>query len=199
MEVHVWVWWNTHCFSNNIVKNKIALHTVMGKIVWPLQWRHNGVSSHQLHDCLLNRLFRHRWKKSSKLCVTGLCVRRGIHRWLVNSPHKGPVTRKMFPFDDAIMLPALCEGNQLVTGVFCHNLLFMQGFDVSFSVTYKREQAVEQGVGIVVILYVMTTQHSSRWLCARLQQFQCISNGVAAVLHYNMTVWILAEMASIFP
>ena len=29
---------------------------------------------------------------------------RGIHRWPVNSPHNGPVTRKMFPFDDVIML-----------------------------------------------------------------------------------------------
>ena len=28
---------------------------------------------------------------------------RGIHRWPVNSPHKGPVTWTMFPFDDAIM------------------------------------------------------------------------------------------------
>ena len=28
---------------------------------------------------------------------------RGIHRGQVNSPHKGPVTRKMFPFDDVIM------------------------------------------------------------------------------------------------
>ena len=27
----------------------------------------------------------------------------GIHLWPVNSPHKGPVTRKMFPFDDVIM------------------------------------------------------------------------------------------------
>ena len=27
----------------------------------------------------------------------------GIHRSLVNSPHKKPVTRKMFPFDDVIM------------------------------------------------------------------------------------------------
>ena len=27
---------------------------------------------------------------------------RGIHRWPVNSPHKWPVTRKMFPFDDVI-------------------------------------------------------------------------------------------------
>ena len=29
---------------------------------------------------------------------------RGIHRLTVNSPHKGPVTRKMFPFDDVIMM-----------------------------------------------------------------------------------------------
>ena len=28
---------------------------------------------------------------------------RGIHRWPVNSPHKWPVTRKLFPFDDVIM------------------------------------------------------------------------------------------------
>ena len=28
---------------------------------------------------------------------------RGIHLWPVNSPHKWPVTRKMFPFDDVIM------------------------------------------------------------------------------------------------
>ena len=29
---------------------------------------------------------------------------RGFHQWPVNSPHKGPVTQKMFPFDDVIML-----------------------------------------------------------------------------------------------
>ena len=28
---------------------------------------------------------------------------RGIYRWPVNSPHKGPVTRKMFPLHDVIM------------------------------------------------------------------------------------------------
>ena len=31
---------------------------------------------------------------------------REIHRWPVNSPHKGPVTRKMFPFDDVIIRKA---------------------------------------------------------------------------------------------
>ena len=28
---------------------------------------------------------------------------RGINRWPMNPPHKGPVTQKMFPFDDVIM------------------------------------------------------------------------------------------------
>ena len=34
---------------------------------------------------------------------------RGINRWPVNSPHKGPVTRKMFPFDDVIILSTLAQ------------------------------------------------------------------------------------------
>ena len=46
-------------------------------VVISLHWRHNGrdsVSNHQPHDCLLNRLFRRRSKKTSQLRVTGLCV-----------------------------------------------------------------------------------------------------------------------------
>ena len=54
-------------------------------LVWlSLQWRlngHDGVSNHQPHQCLLNRLFRRRSKKTSKLRVTGLCA------W--NSPGTG--------------------------------------------------------------------------------------------------------------
>ena len=34
---------------------------------------------------------------------------RGIHLWPVNSLHKGPVTRKMFPYDDVIMLCSFCS------------------------------------------------------------------------------------------
>ena len=33
----------------------------------------------------------------------------GIHRWPVISSHKWPVTRKMFPFDDVIMSPAIID------------------------------------------------------------------------------------------
>ena len=70
--------------------------------VLPLQWRHNGfdgLPNHQPHDCLLNHLFRRRSKKTPKLRVTGLCAGNSP----VNSPHKWPVTWKMFPFDDVIM------------------------------------------------------------------------------------------------
>ena len=69
-----------------------------------LHWRHtdhDGVSNHQHHGRLLNRLFGRRSKKTSKLRVTGLCV--GNSPVPVNSPHKWPVTRKLFPFDDVIM------------------------------------------------------------------------------------------------
>ena len=41
------------------------------------KWRRNerdGVSNHQPHDCLLNRLSRRRSKKTSKLHVNGLCA-----------------------------------------------------------------------------------------------------------------------------
>ena len=48
-------------------------------VLWliSLQWRHNGrdsVSNQQRHDCSLNRLFRRRSKKTSKLRVTGRCA-----------------------------------------------------------------------------------------------------------------------------
>ena len=60
--------------------------------VWqrPLQWRHNGrdgVSNHQPHHCLLNRLFRYRSKKTSKLRVTGFCAG--------NSPETGEFPAQM--------------------------------------------------------------------------------------------------------
>ena len=40
------------------------------------------------------------WKHKSSASVAFV---RGIHQWPVNCPHKGPVTRKMFPFDDVTM------------------------------------------------------------------------------------------------
>ena len=64
-----------------------------------LRWRHNerdGVSNHQCFDCVFSGLFQ--CKKISKLCVTGLCKGNPP-----DSPHKGPVTRKLFSFDDIMI------------------------------------------------------------------------------------------------
>ena len=89
--------WNISYYGHNM------LHCGMWR-PFPLHWCHNnhdGVSNHQPDGCLLNRLFRRRSKKTSKLRVTGLCV--GNSPGPVNSPHNGPVTWKMFPFDDVTM------------------------------------------------------------------------------------------------
>ena len=70
----------------------------------PLQWRHNGhdgVSNHQPHDCLLSRFLGADQRKHQS--SASLAFVREIHRGPVNSPHKWPVTRKIFPFDDVIM------------------------------------------------------------------------------------------------
>ena len=75
------------------------------RLDFTLQWRHNGhngVSNLQPHYCLLNRSFGHRLKKHQS--STSLAFVWGIHRWPVNSLHKWPVTQKMFPFDDVIMI-----------------------------------------------------------------------------------------------
>ena len=91
------------CRNTYLMRHTIITHhfTYVKNSFWnTLHWRHNdhdGVSNHQPHACLFNRFIRRRSKKRSKLRVTGLCA--------VNSPHKGPVTRKKFPFDDVIMYP----------------------------------------------------------------------------------------------
>ena len=41
--------------------------------------------------------------KKKRESSASLAFVRGIRRGPVNSPHKWPVTRKMFPFDDVIM------------------------------------------------------------------------------------------------
>ena len=114
-----------------------------------LRWRHNdhaGVSNHQPHGCLLNRLFRRRSKKTSKLRVTGLCE--GNSPGPVNSPHKGPVTRKMFPFDDVIMIfsiltPAASLGHSVISQMLllslgCNVLGTMQAFHWVRNSNYSR-------------------------------------------------------------
>ena len=64
----------------------------------PLEWRHNdndGVSKHQPRDCLLNRYSGTDQRKHQS--SASLAFAREF------TVDKGPVTRRMFPFDDVIM------------------------------------------------------------------------------------------------
>ena len=95
-----WGIWTTCAISVLRNDNKCICN-----VIFPLQWRHYeraGVSNHQLHDCLLNRLFKRRSENTSKLHVTGICAENSPVTG--EFPRKGPVSRKMFPFDDVIMI-----------------------------------------------------------------------------------------------
>ena len=69
------------------------------KIDNALRWRHNdhaGVSNHQPPGCLLNRLFRRKSKKTSKLRVTGLCAG--------NSPGTGEFSAQMASYAENVSI-----------------------------------------------------------------------------------------------
>ena len=76
----------------------------MASLPPPLQWRHNerdGGSNHRVSIvcsivCSGADLRKHQRSAS-------LAFGRGIHWSPVDSPHKGPVTRKMFPIFDVII------------------------------------------------------------------------------------------------
>ena len=70
----------------------------------PLQWRDNERDASQItsisnvSSTLCSCADQRKHQSSASLAVV-----RGIHRWPVDSPHKGPITLKLFPFDDVIM------------------------------------------------------------------------------------------------
>ena len=80
--------WNVTCFYLRAHGDYLVWlrYVDFGVVIYPgapnpayretLQWRHNernGVSNHRPRDCLLNRLFRRRSDKTSKLRATGRC------------------------------------------------------------------------------------------------------------------------------
>ena len=83
---YIWAIWCQKQISQTWVSNS-------------LRWRHNdhaGVSNHQPHGCLLNRLFRRRSKKTSKLRVTGRCA--------VNSPGTGEFSAQMASYAENVSI-----------------------------------------------------------------------------------------------
>ena len=73
-----------------------------------LDWHHSDVIMSSMASQVISLTFVYSTIYSSadqrkRQSFASLAFMRGIHRWPVNSPHKGPITRKVFPFDDVIM------------------------------------------------------------------------------------------------
>ena len=122
---------------------KVLFHSNM--VTQSLRWRHNerdSVSNHQPHDCLLNRLFRRRSKKTSKLRVTGLCAG--------NSPGTGEFPAQMASYAENVSI--WWRHHDVATGGFqyplwthqmiwwCWTILryLAQPYDISQTALYTR-------------------------------------------------------------
>ena len=81
---------------DDVIMSTMASQTTSFMIVYPTIYSGADQRKHQ---------------SSASLAFVG-----GIHRWPVNYPHKGPVTRKMFSFEDVIMLE-LCLFRNLSAGL----------------------------------------------------------------------------------
>ena len=74
---------HTHYHYNDVIMDTMACQITSLTIVYSTMYSGSDQRKHQ---------------SSASLAFV-----RGIHRWPVNSLHKGPLTRKMFPFNDVIM------------------------------------------------------------------------------------------------
>ena len=110
------IWWTSHLHSG------ISYTVKMTSLYWDgalasVAWKSNHISTVSHYNDIMGAIASQitsltivystvysdtdqRKHQSSE----SLAFVRGIHRGPVNSPHKWPVTRKMFPFDDVIML-----------------------------------------------------------------------------------------------
>ena len=89
---------------------------------------------------------------------------RGIHWWPVKFPHKGPVTRKMFPFDDVIMMkfvsaqPSVSEEKFKNTSDCSHESLLMMIQPLQYNPiqNYMHICIIHHGMITITILYFIT-------------------------------------------
>ena len=76
----------------------------------PYALQRDGISNCSCLNRLLNHSGIHQRKHQSSWLLAFV---RGIHKWPVDSPHKGPVMQKIFQFDDVIMSMVNIMGRHL--------------------------------------------------------------------------------------
>ena len=102
-------WWNINWTLRNKFQwnfNRNSCIFIQENALENVVWKMAAILSRP--QCV-NSLFRRKSKKTPKLAFA-----REIHRWPVNSPHKGPVTRKCFHF-----MTSLCSSTK--QGESCGN------------------------------------------------------------------------------
>ena len=81
----------------------------------------------------------------------------GIHHWLVNSLHKGPVTWKMFPFDDVIMIYVTVQGRNFSQVLWSSRIFLYLMYIAS---EWLPTLAVKK---IIIITFSLDNQQPFRW------------------------------------
>ena len=125
---------------------------IIATFLWALHWCHDGrdgVSNHQPHDCLLNRLFRRRSKKTSKLRVTDLSVG--------NSPVTGEFPAQMAGSAENVSILWRHHGD---------NALMQEAREMITSVEFAKCTKFLQIYIVPLGILLMIKQHFSKWLRA---------------------------------
>ena len=80
------------------------------------RWRLKSPASRLFTQAFIQDADQRKHQSSASLAFV-----RGIHRWPMNSLHKGPVTRKMFPFDDVFMMGSTNQYSSSLLHWHCDN------------------------------------------------------------------------------
>ena len=124
-----------------------------------LQWRHNGrdgVSNHQPPHCLLNRLFRSRSNKTSKLRVTGHCVG--------NSPETGEFPTQLASNAENVSIwwrhPGSSQNNQLKSMRNSNSVTIVPYHLVKFSLCIQFATLIQAGISCLVGSRIWVTKYT---------------------------------------
>ena len=158
-----------------------------------LRWRHNdhaGVSNHQPPGCLLNRLFRRKSKKTSKLRVTGLCAG--------NSPGTGEFSAQMASYAENVSIWWRHHERKIRHSLVTSRLFFskIQSMTGPWEQDMWRFKPVwikhsEYWYLAVVLLQMASTPHSSRYV-----QHRVILNPVISIIDCTRSSFHIHETAS---
>ena len=105
---------------------------------------------------------------------TSLAFVRRIHRRPGNSPHKGPVTREMFPFDDVIMYGPLSEPMmvRLPTHICATRPQWVKGYNSGFLTNFHYLNFIGVYIGVKLHALCFTCGITGNLIWAEVCRFE---------------------------